>query len=97
MADKLSIEDLDLKDKRVLMRVDFNVPYKGDKIMSDQRIVAAVPTITYALTHGSFQHLSYQGAKSIVLMSHLGRPDGVPQPSMSLKIIVPRLQEILGR
>ena len=88
MADKLSIEDLDLKDKRVLMRVDFNVPYKGDKIMSDQRIVAAVPTITYALNHG---------ARSIVLMSHLGRPDGVVQASMSLKIIVPRLQEILGR
>nr|CAX71716.1 phosphoglycerate kinase [Schistosoma japonicum] len=64
---KLSISDVDLKGKRVLIRVDFNVPMKDGKVTNTQRIAAAIPTIKYALD---------KGAKSVVLMSHLGRPDG---------------------
>ncbi|MCP9257260.1 Phosphoglycerate kinase [Dirofilaria immitis] len=65
---KLSIDKVDVKDKRVLIRVDFNVPLKDGKITNNQRITAAVPTIKYALDHG---------AKAVILMSHLGRPDGM--------------------
>lgn len=86
---KLSIENVDLQDKRVLMRVDFNVPLDASlNITNDQRIKAAIPTITYALEHG---------AKSIVLMSHLGRPDGQVVPKHSLKLIQERLSNLLGR
>ncbi|HXS19020.1 MAG TPA: phosphoglycerate kinase, partial [Polyangiaceae bacterium] len=63
---KLSITDLELANKRVLMRVDFNVPLKDGKITNNARIVAALPSIKYALEKGA----------SVVLMSHLGRPDG---------------------
>ena len=67
---KQSIEDIDVAGKRVVMRVDFNVPMDKDgKITNNQRIVGAIPTIELALK---------QGAKSVVLMSHLGRPDGAP-------------------
>jgi phosphoglycerate kinase len=87
MDKKLSITDLDLKGKRVLMRVDFNVPQddKG-KITSTQRIEAALPTIKYALEKGA----------SVVLMSHLGRPDGQPKPEASLKPVAEVLQKLLG-
>uniref|UniRef100_A0A914Q4B5 Phosphoglycerate kinase n=1 Tax=Panagrolaimus davidi TaxID=227884 RepID=A0A914Q4B5_9BILA len=64
---KLSIDKVDLKGKRVLIRVDFNVPQKDGKITNNQRIAAAIPTIKYALEHD---------AKAVILMSHLGRPDG---------------------
>lgn len=85
---KLSIDKLDLKGKRVLMRVDFNVPQdKSGAITSSQRIVAALPTIRYALDHGA----------SLVLMSHLGRPDGEVKPEYSLKPIADKLQELIGR
>jgi len=82
MDKKLSITDLDLKNKRVLIRVDFNVPLdeKGN-ITNTQRIDASLPTIKYALDHGA----------SVILMSHLGRPDGVAKPEFSLKPIVPVL------
>ena len=63
--------------QRVVMRVDFNVPLKGETITNTQRIVAAVPTIKYCLENK---------AKSVVLMSHLGRPDGRPQEKYSLKV-----------
>jgi phosphoglycerate kinase len=86
---KLSIKDLDLKDKTVFMRVDFNVPLApgGKEITSDKRIRASLPTIQYALEH----------CAGVVLASHLGRPKGEPNPEMSLAPIAVRLSELLGR
>jgi len=86
ISNKLSIDQVDVKDKRVLMRVDFNVPLQDGKITNTQRIVAAIPTIKYALE---------KGAKSVVLMSHLGRPDGTRQLDQSLKPAVDVLKEQL--
>ncbi|KAL4905869.1 phosphoglycerate kinase [Aspergillus multicolor] len=91
LTSKLSITDVDLKDKRVLIRVDFNVPLdKTDNttITNPQRIVGALPTIKYAIENG---------AKAVILMSHLGRPDGKKNPKYSLKPVVPKLKELLGR
>ncbi|KAK3312448.1 phosphoglycerate kinase [Apodospora peruviana] len=89
LANKLSIEDVDLKGKRVLIRVDFNVPLDGDKkVTNPQRIVGAVPTIKYAIDHG---------AKSVILMSHLGRPNGQVNSKYSLKPVVPELEKLLGK
>ncbi|XP_019869178.1 probable phosphoglycerate kinase [Aethina tumida] len=85
---KLSIDKVDLNGKRVLMRVDFNVPIKDGKVASKQRIVAALDSIKYALN---------QNAKSVVLMSHLGRPDGKPNPKYSLKPVADELQQLLGK
>merc|ERR1719321_920919 len=72
------------------MRVDFNVPMdkKTGNITNNQRIVGAIPTIEYALKHG---------AKSVVLMSHLGRPDGKPNTKDSLKPVAARLEELLKK
>ncbi|MDD8043877.1 MAG: phosphoglycerate kinase [Verrucomicrobiota bacterium] len=85
---KLTIRDLDLSGKRVLMRVDFNVPIENGVVNDDTRITAAMPTILHALE---------KGAKSLVLMSHLGRPKGKPNPEFSLKPAAARLQELLGK
>jgi len=85
---KLSIDALDLKDKRVLMRVDFNVPLKNGVITNNQRIVAALDSIKYALE---------KGAKSVVLMSHLGRPDGTPNDKYTLKPVAEELKKLLNR
>lgn len=85
---KLSIDKVDVKDKRVLMRVDFNIPMKDGKITNTQRIVAALPTVKYALEHG---------AKSVVLMSHLGRPDGKKVDKYSLKPVADELNKLLGK
>ena len=68
--------------------VDFNVPLKDGKITNDQRIVAALPTVQYALDHG---------ARSIVLMSHLGRPDGKANPKYSLEPVAAVVEKHLGR
>eukprot|EP00929_Paragymnodinium_shiwhaense_P077402 TRINITY_DN3984_c0_g1_i1.p1 TRINITY_DN3984_c0_g1~~TRINITY_DN3984_c0_g1_i1.p1 ORF type:complete len:465 (+),score=131.22 TRINITY_DN3984_c0_g1_i1:73-1395(+) len=86
---KQTLEKTDVTGKRVLMRVDFNVP-QDDKgaITNTQRIVGAIPSIKLALE---------KGAKSVILMSHLGRPDGCPQPSMSLKPVADKLGELLGK
>jgi phosphoglycerate kinase len=86
---KLSIRDLDLKDKRVFIRVDFNVPLApgGQEITSDKRIRASLPTIQYALDRGA----------ALILASHLGRPKGKPNPEMSLKPVAKRLEELLKR
>ncbi len=86
---KLSVRDLALKDKRVFIRVDFNVPLApgGQEITSDKRIKASLPTIQYCLEHGA----------GVILASHLGRPKGKPNPEMSLKPVAVRLAELLGR
>src|SRR6186713_2640006 len=84
-----TIRDLNLAGKRVLMRVDFNVPQdkKTGAITNTQRITAALPTIRYALDHGA----------SVVLMSHLGRPDGKRVEKYSLKPIATVVELLLGR
>lgn len=86
---KLSIKALDLRDKTVFIRVDFNVPLApgGKEITSDKRIRASLPTIQYALEHGA----------GVVLASHMGRPKGKPHPEMSLAPVAARLTELLGR
>ncbi|MDD5771334.1 MAG: phosphoglycerate kinase [Candidatus Omnitrophica bacterium] len=85
---KLTLKDVDLKDKVVLMRADFNVPQdEGLKITDDTRIRATLPSLKYILEHG---------AKKIVLMSHLGRPKGKPVAKYSLKPVAERLKELLG-
>ena len=84
---KLSISDLDLSGKKVFVRVDFNVPLKNGVIGDDTRIRASLPTIQYALDHGA----------TAILASHLGRPKGKVAPEFSLRPLVPRLQELLGR
>jgi phosphoglycerate kinase len=88
----LTIRDLDLKNKRVFIRVDFNVPLqKNDQgvmeITSDKRIKASLPTIQYALDHGA----------GVVLASHLGRPKGKPNAEMSLAPAAARLEQLIGR
>ncbi|GLE06356.1 hypothetical protein PINS_up015603 [Pythium insidiosum] len=85
---KLSIKNVDVKGKRVLMRVDFNVPFQNGAISNTQRIDAALPTIKYALEHG---------AKAVVLMSHLGRPDGSVVAKYSLAPVAKCLEEKLAR
>src|SRR5579872_3471206 len=84
---KVSIRDLDLNNKTVFIRVDFNVPLAsgGQEITSDKRIRASLPTIRYALFHGA----------AVILASHLGRPKGKPDPEMSLKPVAKRLEELL--
>ncbi len=84
---KKSISDIDCAGKRVLMRVDFNVPLKGSEVTDDTRIRAALPSI---------KHLLDQGA-SLVLMSHLGRPKGKVNPEFSLKPAADRLSELLEK
>lgn len=85
---KLSIDLLSLAGKRVLVRVDFNVPMKDGKITNNQRIVAALETVNYALE---------KGAKSVVLMSHLGRPDGTKNLKYSLKPVAEELKSLLKK
>ena len=82
-----SIRDLDLKGRRLFLRVDFNVPLKNGVIGNDTRIRAALPTIRYALD---------AGAACVVIASHLGRPKGQPRPEMSLRPVATRLGELLG-
>jgi phosphoglycerate kinase len=83
---KLSVRDLDLKGKRVFIRVDFNVPLKEGRITDDTRIQASLPTITLALKQGA----------TVVLASHLGRPKGKVNPQMSLRPVADRLADLLN-
>jgi len=87
-VNKRSIKDLDLHGRRVLMRVDFNVPIKNGEIKDDTRIRASLPSIRYALEHG---------ARTLVLCSHLGRPKGKPAPEFSLKPVADRLSTLIGQ
>lgn len=85
---KKSIKDIDIKNKRVLMRVDFNVPQDEKlNITDDIRIVSAVPTIKYAIDKGA----------KVILMSHLGRPKGGPEAKFSLKPAAERLSQLIGK
>src|SRR5579862_1606426 len=86
---KLSIRDIELRNKRVFIRVDFNVPLSedGKEITDDTRIVATLPTIEYALRHKA----------KVILASHLGRPKGKPNPKYSLRPVVDRLRELLDK
>jgi len=84
---KLFIEDLALAGRRVVMRVDFNVPVKDGKVENDKRLRASLPSIRYVLGQGA----------SLVLMSHLGRPDGQKLPKYSLKPVAGKLSELLGQ
>src|SRR5438270_2909867 len=89
MAKFKTIRDLKLTGKRVLMRVDFNVPQdkKTGAITNNQRVVAALPTIRYALDQGA----------AVVLMSHLGRPDGQKIAKFSLRPVATELEKLLGK
>lgn len=84
---KLSIDQVQLAGKRVLIRVDFNVPLKGGQISNNKRIVAALPTIKYALDKGA----------AVILMSHLGRPDGQKKAEESLKPVAAELEKLLSK
>ncbi len=84
---KMTVEDLDVKGKKVLVRCDFNVKMEDGVITSDKRIVASLPTIQYLLDHDA----------KVILCSHLGRPKGQFNPEFSMKPVAARLAELLGR
>lgn len=81
----MTINDIDVYDKKVLVRVDFNVPVINGRITDDNRIIEALPTINYLLEKGA----------SVILMSHLGRPEGKVEPKYSLSVVAKRLKELL--
>ncbi len=84
---KLTVKDMDFKDKKVIMRVDFNVPLEGENITDDSRIVLSLETIKYILD---------KGAKKLILMSHLGRPKGKVVESLRMDPVAKRLSELLS-
>jgi phosphoglycerate kinase len=84
---KKTVKDIDIKNKRVLMRVDFNVPMADGKVTDDKRIRAALPTIEYVLEQGA----------SLILMSHLGRPKGASDPAFSLRAASEVLSTLIDR
>src|ERR1700689_608330 len=84
---KKTVADIDVKGKKVLMRVDFNVPLDGSRITDDRRIMQALPTIKSVLDRGG----------KLILMSHLGRPKGGPGAKYSLKPVADRLGELLHK
>ena len=84
---KKSVEDVEVQGKKVLLRCDFNVPLKNGQITSDKRIVAALPTIQYLLSHGA----------AVIACSHMGKPKGEWKPELSLAVVAKRLSELLGQ
>uniref|UniRef100_A0A6G3MF26 Phosphoglycerate kinase n=1 Tax=Henneguya salminicola TaxID=69463 RepID=A0A6G3MF26_HENSL len=88
LGNKIGLETLNIKGKRVLMRVDFNVPLKDGKVTNNLRIVSALASIKYCLDNK---------ARSVILMSHLGRPDGKVMPEYSLAPVADELRSLLGR
>ena len=87
MLNKKSVDDINVKGKRVLVRCDFNVPLKDDKITDENRLVAALPTIKKLIADGG----------KVILCSHLGKPKGEPKPELSLAPVAVRLSELLGQ
>lgn len=85
--DKKTIRDIDVEGKKVLVRVDFNVPILDGTVGDDTRIKAALPTLNYLLEHGA----------AVILCSHLGRPKGGPEPKYTLKPVAEHLQRLMGR
>lgn len=88
LSNKLSVTDLNVENKRVFIRVDFNVPLDGKTITNNQRIVAALPTINYVLEHKP---------KAVILASHLGRPNGEVNDKYSLAPVAEELSKLLGK
>lgn len=87
MLNKKSVDDINVKGMKVLVRCDFNVPLKDGKITDENRLVAALPTIKKLITDGG----------KIILCSHLGKPKGEPKPELSLAPVAVRLSELLGQ
>ena len=87
MINKKSVDDINVKGKRVLVRCDFNVPLKDGKITDENRLVAALPTIKKLIADGG----------KVILCSHLGKPKGEPKPELSLAPVAVRLSELLGQ
>ncbi|MBA3065154.1 phosphoglycerate kinase [bacterium] len=83
-----TLNDIDLRDKRVLLRVDFNAPVKNGEVSDDTRLSAHIPTINSILK---------QRPRALILISHLGRPKGAPTPEFSLKVVLPNLRKLLGK
>ena len=86
MLNKKSVDDINVKGKKVLVRCDFNVPLKEGKITDENRLVAALPTIKKLIADGG----------KVILCSHLGKPKGEPKPELSLAPVAVRLSELLG-
>ena len=87
MLNKVSVDDINVKGQRVLVRCDFNVPLQDGKITDENRLVASLPTIKKLIADGG----------KVILCSHLGKPKGEPKPELSLAPVAVRLSELLGQ